>query len=480
MNALVDALWEVTWQGSLLAFAVFLFRAVLREKIAYRSVYLAWCFVCLRWLLLVVPTVSLGALDAVVPSFQGAFPMPLDRESVSVVTGIEESEHNVELWRTIAVSLWVTGALITAVVTSIPSVRAYRIAKRAKNMGSEPLLTIAKEAHRSIGLFASVPIRLSAEVKSPQVVGYVRPVLLLPHDFVKIFTPDQARIVLLHELAHVGRNDLLTGLLPWLVCVVHWFNPLAWWIARRMSDVRELACDEAVMVRLAQKQRHVYASTLLDVARRALTSRTLGIALVGNRTGLLRQRIDALLKAPARVRWATVLLYVLLVAIAVPFTQQTSFARPAKINAIPIKWFMSGGGKADYKTTFLSHPDGEGSAVRLEPRVDNPRGYGTFMRTFAAREHIGKHVELSLQFRSKDVTKRGDIWARVQARDSPPDGPGLGGDGCKVSMTHAWNTCVLRLRVPKGAHRVELGVGLHGPGTIWFRDLRVTVLEVKP
>src|SRR5581483_11936553 len=91
-----------------------------------------------------------------------------------------------------------------------------------------------------------------------------RPALVLPRATAAALTPEQLRLVLLHELAHVRRRDLLWGWLPEVARVVWWFHPVAWWVAARVRLERELACDQAALAHGGGSAAD-YAETLVRV-----------------------------------------------------------------------------------------------------------------------------------------------------------------------------------------------------------------------
>jgi hypothetical protein len=82
---------------------------------------------------------------------------------------------------------------------------------------------------------------------SPALVGLLRPRVALPADFEARFTTDERELILAHEHVHRDRLDNLWNLLACTLTALHWWNPLAWWAARRLQADQELACDAAVL-----------------------------------------------------------------------------------------------------------------------------------------------------------------------------------------------------------------------------------------
>ena len=92
-----------------------------------------------------------------------------------------------------------------------------------------------------------VPARVAHGAAEPGVVGFLRPVLVLPAHLMEHLNPRQLDAILAHELCHVRRRDNLFAAIHMLVEAIFWFNPLIWWIGSRMVEERELACDEEVL-----------------------------------------------------------------------------------------------------------------------------------------------------------------------------------------------------------------------------------------
>jgi uncharacterized protein (TIGR03435 family) len=114
-------------------------------------------------------------------------------------------------------------------------------------------------------LTAPVEVRSSPGLLEPGVVGFLRPILLLPEGIAECLTSRQLEAVLAHELCHVRRRDNLTSAIHMIVETVFWFHPLVWWIGARLVDERERACDEAVLSLGNEPQ--VYAEGILNVCK---------------------------------------------------------------------------------------------------------------------------------------------------------------------------------------------------------------------
>jgi len=100
----------------------------------------------------------------------------------------------------------------------------------------------------------------------PGVVGFWRPVLLLPSGIEDDLTPRQLAAVLTHELCHIRRRDNATAAVHMIAEAIFWFYPLVWWIGARLVDERERACDQDVLRTCGEPQ--TYAEGIVNVCKR--------------------------------------------------------------------------------------------------------------------------------------------------------------------------------------------------------------------
>jgi beta-lactamase regulating signal transducer with metallopeptidase domain len=123
---------------------------------------------------------------------------------------------------------------------------------------------LASSCARKIGVNGNVRLLRNARAAVPVISGWLRPAIILPAPAVR-WSDDRINAVLLHEMAHVKRRDVLFGTLAHVVSVVYWFNPLVWMALRRLYTERERACDDAVLS--AGTRDLDYAQHLLEISR---------------------------------------------------------------------------------------------------------------------------------------------------------------------------------------------------------------------
>lgn len=138
-------------------------------------------------------------------------------------------------------------------------------------------------------------VLVSPSCAAPVTVGWLRPVVILPEDW-RNWSAAKLDAVLTHEREHVRRRDPLVQWLAVLNRSIFWFHPLAWWLARKLSDLAEEVCDAAVL-----RRGHTptdYAGYLIELAR-SIERAGARVSLMGTSIGggTLACRIRRILEA---------------------------------------------------------------------------------------------------------------------------------------------------------------------------------------
>ncbi|MBI3008682.1 MAG: M56 family metallopeptidase, partial [Candidatus Omnitrophica bacterium] len=105
---------------------------------------------------------------------------------------------------------------------------------------------------------------------SPLSCGIIRPTILLPEGITEKLSKDELKLMLYHELGHIKKMDMLTNCLQLIVQVIHFYNPLIWYVNRKIRLEREIACDDLVL-HTTQGNNKAYADTLVKIVE--LTSK---------------------------------------------------------------------------------------------------------------------------------------------------------------------------------------------------------------
>lgn len=96
-----------------------------------------------------------------------------------------------------------------------------------------------------MGLKQRVRLMESTRADSPLLIGWIKPVILVPAAAMLHLRPEALEAVLAHELAHIRRGDYLANLLQSLAEAFLFFHPCAWWLSGRIRELREHCCDDA-------------------------------------------------------------------------------------------------------------------------------------------------------------------------------------------------------------------------------------------
>ena len=162
--------------------------------------------------------------------------------------------------------VWAAGAAVAALRLVPGLVAMRRIRARATGLDRRDAAEAVATAGRLAGVSRPVTLLVSAAVRVPATWGVRRPVVALPAAAVH-WSAERLRLVLLHELLHVRRRDVMVEILLEAVTVVFWFHPAVWLAAGRVRLERERTCDEAVIDTGARASE--YCAHLVEIMRAA-------------------------------------------------------------------------------------------------------------------------------------------------------------------------------------------------------------------
>ena len=193
-------------------------------------------------------------------------------------------------WAGLLGGLYLAGFLLVAARFVAGAVRTSRMVRLARPAAYAQ--AVADDVRRTLGMGTAVRALESPGAAVPMTWGTLRPVVLLGEE-AGHWPAERLHAVLLHELIHVRRHDLLAQIAAQAACCLYWFHPLVWLAARELRKERERACDDAVLA--GGVAAPDYAGHLLDLARVLVERRSLADAPAMAETGDLEERVRAVL-----------------------------------------------------------------------------------------------------------------------------------------------------------------------------------------
>jgi beta-lactamase regulating signal transducer with metallopeptidase domain len=146
-----------------------------------------------------------------------------------------------------------------------------------------------------LGITKKITLAISSFTDTPQVIGFLKPVILLPVSCITNLSLLQIEAILLHELAHIKRNDYFINVFTAFTSVFFFFNPFARYFINELRNERENACDDWVLQFCYPAQE--YAAALLQLEKSRASFAYLQVAASGNKKKQLLHRIQRILKA---------------------------------------------------------------------------------------------------------------------------------------------------------------------------------------
>lgn len=304
-------------------------------------------------------------------------------------------------------------------------VRLYRLASRgSRNVPPHINEALARSAAQ-LRVRQLPRVLITESLPSAAVCGIFRPTLFLPKSYLDL-PSEQLGHILLHELAHLKRGDLVVNAVQALLHIVYWFNPMLWIAGRRLRHLREMCCDATVSAVLRERT-HDYCVTLLNAAERASRGgMEMGLGLLGlfESPARLCQRIEQLgrpswrhrrLRQMATVALSTAVLFCVLPMAAVKAAPKADAA--AKAADVEVKAVGNGGGRAVQPAgadKAAPKTNAAASAVKVEAKAAGAGSNREPQPIDAAKAEIMGRVEQVFMTNFRDITARKTIrWGEV-------------------------------------------------------------------
>jgi len=301
--ALAWTLVHFLWQGSLAALAV----ALLLWLMKAASPKLQYAVACIGLLIMtalpVVTFLRLSEPPAVPSSIQETSNL---QSPVRVLAGqpvaVPVAGYRQALERAMPYGLlvWFAGVLLLATRLAGGWAWLQWLRRRPQTMAAPDAqqLSLLRLCQR-MGVGSNLRLLLCHSVPGPTLLGWLRPVILMPPALLVGLNPQQLELILAHELAHVLRHDYLINLLQSIAEVLFFFHPAVWWLSNKIRQERELASDDLAVRLCGDALDYAQALTTLETLASSLPSHAAPRLALGAQGGDFMSRIHRLVSPTA-------------------------------------------------------------------------------------------------------------------------------------------------------------------------------------
>ena len=190
--------------------------------------------------------------------------------------------------------IWCAGAAVIWIYHILRYFRFVALMQRwAARVDEESILSVFRSVQKELGLSEDkIELRSCELVSSSLLIGFLRPVIILPKDH---FETDELEVLFRHELIHYKRRDLYIKLLSVAAISVHWLNPVVYFMNAAIQADGEASCDEAVLRDANEEDRHFYAELMIKMIGSRNTTKTMLSTCFYASKKSVKKRLNAIL-----------------------------------------------------------------------------------------------------------------------------------------------------------------------------------------
>ena len=193
------------------------------------------------------------------------FPLTIANEAIAVINGKEVlASVNLLEYLPYVTLAWIAIVICLSIKLLVELFNVNLLPKYQVTPASSELQERFEGLVKQIGLSNTPTLLISMKSQVPMVIGWLKPVVLLPATMLTGLTPSQLDMLLLHELAHVRRHDYLVNFIQTLVEILLFFHPAVRWVSKQMRNEREY-CSDDIAVSVCKKPL-AYAKALTETA----------------------------------------------------------------------------------------------------------------------------------------------------------------------------------------------------------------------
>ena len=205
---------------------------------------------------------------------------------------------------TVLFSVWLIGMILMLALTCAACCKTAKLRQTAWPFESQAILQLFEECKKNLVIRKDIKLYFSPLTAAPITFGLLRPCILLPSDILSGLTEKDLKYILLHELQHYKRKDILVNYIMCFFRILYWFHPVVWYALKAMHTDREVACDMAVLNKLDTSRYFEYGNTIIHFADKYLRSSSLSaVSEIGGSKNQIKKRLTKIASFHPETKW---------------------------------------------------------------------------------------------------------------------------------------------------------------------------------
>ncbi|WAG65937.1 phosphodiester glycosidase family protein [Clostridium estertheticum] len=298
--------------ASILSLIILLFKLLLKDKLGVRWHYAIWLILVIRLLMPYGLQSSLSIFNII--NFQNTtitqVPYTITYKANKIFNNKESNTtvapnlvksnlqantsaaDQIPIYLQLISCLWLLVVIIIASYTIVMTMKLKSKFKKGHVCNNKKVLLLLLQCKNKLNIKSNIRIINTNEIKTPCIYGFINPKLLLPIGIYTFLNKNELEFIILHELAHVKRLDIIVSCISGALQIIHWFNPIIWYSFYKMSNDKELACDALALSHVNCENYMNYGKTIIKLLENyKKTPQVYGMSYIINNKSQIKRRI---------------------------------------------------------------------------------------------------------------------------------------------------------------------------------------------
>ena len=287
MRDIYEIVLQASFYGSIVAISILVLKQILKNKISPKWTYFLWIILILKLICPIGPESSFSIFNKVDIKYEqntSLVSSNLQNNLANDDSYVDNTTTNVDdvnkeyvysqkvVENTISIKdiiyyVWLCGLVVVSMIFIVSNlVFKLKLKQQIENsIESKRYTKLLKESKLLTDTKKNISIIISEEINTPCLIGVVKPIIILPR-FINDFTDSQIKYILLHEITHYKRKDIILNYILLTIQAFHWFNPIIWYSFKIIRQDIERAVDEKVLSTINEEEYKEYGNTIISIA----------------------------------------------------------------------------------------------------------------------------------------------------------------------------------------------------------------------